>query len=311
MQIGFIGLGRMGAPIARNLAKAGHELIIHDIRREATTDLVARDARWADTPAMAATNAQLVFTCLPGPEQVEEAALGASGICHGAATGTIYVDLSTGSPSTIRKIHDLLERQNVHVLDAPVSGGVTGAELGKLQVMVGGDKDIFARILPVLGSIGDKVSYTGAIGSATITKLVHNLIYICTRTILAEGFTLGVKAGVQPQVLLDAMKGGAFGQGLLLNHFLPEMVFKGQFDPVRFALRLARKDVGLATQLAREFEVPMAMADLTEQSLIEAMARGWGDHDYATPFLLQEERAGVQVRTDQATPSQNRKVSNP
>jgi len=311
MQIGFIGLGRMGASIARNLAKAGHELIVHDIRRETKTDFEAQGARWADTPALASTNAQLVFTCLPGPEQVEVAALGASGICYGAAPGTIYIDLSTGSPSTIRKIHDLLELQNVHVLDAPVSGGVTGAELGRLQVMVGGDKDIFVRILPLLGSIGDKVSYTGAIGSATITKLVHNLIYICTRTILAEGFTLGVKAGVPPQVLLDAMKGGAFGQGLLLNHFLPEMVFKGQFDPVRFALRLARKDVGLATQLAREFEVPMAMADLTEQSLIEAMARGWGDQDYSTPFLLQEERAGVQVRTDQATPSENRKESNP
>ena len=311
MQIGFIGLGRMGASIALNLAKAGHELIVHDIRHDAAAVVLAHGARWAETPAMAARGVQMVFTCLPGPAEVEAAALGVAGIRHGAAVGTIYVDLSSGSPSMIRRIHGVLERQGVHVLDAPVSGGVTGAERGTLQVMVGGDEELFARIRPVLGAIGDKVSYTGAIGTATITKLVHNLIYISTRSILAEGFTLGVKAGVRPEVLLDAMKGSAFGQGLLLTHFLPEMIFKGEFDPVRFALRLARKDVGLATELAREYDVPMAMAALTEQTLMEAIARGWGDKDYATPFLLQEERAGVQVRTEPATPSQNRTVPTP
>ena len=185
------------------------------------------------------------------------------------------------------------------MLDAPVSGGVTGAERGTLQVMVGGDLEVFERIRPVLAAIGDKISYTGTIGSATITKLVHNLVFICTRTILAESLTLGVKAGVRPEVLLAALKGGAFGQGLLLDHFLPEMVFKGRFEPVRFALKLARKDVGLATALARELGVPMAAAAITEQSLDEAIARGWGDRDYATPFLLQEERAGVRVRVDE------------
>ena len=300
MRIGFIGLGRMGASIALNLIKAGHELVVHDARREAAVVHLERGARWAESPRLASQGAELVFTCLPGPAEVEAIALGENGIVDGAAPGTVYADLSSGSPSMIRRIHGVFEAKGLAVLDAPVSGGVTGAERGTLQVMVGGDEAIFVRIRPVLAAIGDKVSYTGAIGSATITKLVHNLIYIGTRALIAEGFTLGVKAGVKPEVLLDAMKGGAFGQGLLLTHFLPEMVFKGRFDPVRFALRLARKDVGLATELAREFDVPMAMAALTEQTLDEAMARGWGDRDYGTPFLLQEERAGVQVRTGPA-----------
>lgn len=288
----------MGTSIALNLVKAGHALTVHDVRREAADPHLEHGAQWAASPRLAAQDAELVFTCLPGPAEVEAIALGDEGIGAGAGLGTVYVDLSSGSPSMIRRIHRVLAGKGIAVMDAPVSGGVTGAERGTLQVMVGGDEALFTRIRPVLCTIGDKVSYTGAIGSATITKLVHNLIFICTRTILAEGFTLGVKAGVRPEVLLDAMKGGAFGQGLLLDHFLPEMVFKGRFDPVRFALRLARKDVGLATDLAREYDVPMAMAALTEQTLDEAMARGWGDRDYATPSLLQEERAGVQVRTD-------------
>ncbi len=300
MRIGFIGLGRMGASIARNLARAGHALVVHDTRRESADAMLALGAAWAETPAAAARGAEIVFTCLPGPAEVEAVALGERGIAEGAARGTILVDLSSGSPTGIRRIHELLAEKGVAVLDAPVSGGVTGAERGTLQVMVSGDAEVFERIRPILAAIGDKITYTGAIGSATVTKLVHNLVFICTRTILAEGLTLGVKAGVKPEVLLAALKGGAFGQGLLLDHFLPEMVFKGRFEPVRFALKLAKKDVGLATGLARELEVPMAMAALTEQTLDEAMARGWAERDYATPFLLQEERAGVQVRAAEA-----------
>ena len=152
-------------------------------------------------------------------------------------------------------------------------------------MMVGGDEEVFRQVKPVLEAIGHKVSYMGAIGCGTIAKLVHNLIGICTRMVVAEGFTP------------EAVKGGAFGQGLLLTQVLPDIVFQGDFDTVRFALRLARKDLGLATELAREHDVPMAMAALAEQTMVEAMARGWGDKDFAAPFMLQEERAGMKVRT--------------
>jgi 3-hydroxyisobutyrate dehydrogenase len=129
-----------------------------------------------------------------------------------------------------------------------------------------------------------------------VAKLVHNMISISTRTIIAEGFTLGVKAGVAPEALLEAIRGASYGQGYMLSHMLPQVVFNGDFDTVRFALKLARKDVGLATELARELDVPMPVTAVAEQIQVEALARGWGDKDSLAPWMLQEEAAGVKVR---------------
>ncbi len=299
MRIGFIGLGNMGGPMALNLIKAGHTLIVHDVRREAAAPHLAGGATWADSPTAAARDAELILTSLPGPKEVEAVALGPDGLIHGAVAGTVYADLSTGSPTVMRRLHAAFKAKGVHVLDAPVSGGVWGAQRGTLQVMVGGDEPIFNEVKGVLQGVGDKVGYMGPIGSGTIAKLVHNMISITVRQLVAEGFTLGVKAGVKPEALLEAIRGASFGQGLLLSQMIPNVVFKNEFDTVRFALKLAKKDVGLATDLAREYEVPMPMATLGEQILIEALARGWGDRDSTSPWLLQEEAAGVQVR---ATP---------
>jgi 3-hydroxyisobutyrate dehydrogenase len=296
MRIGFIGLGNMGGPMALNLIKAGHTLIVHDVRRVAAAPHLERGARWSDSPKALARESELILTSLPGPKEVEAVALGADGIIEGAVAGTIYADLSTGSPTVMRRLHAAFKARGVHVLDAPVSGGVWGAQRGTLQVMVGGDESIYNEVRSVLQAVGDKVGYMGPIGAGTIAKLVHNMISITTRQIVAEGFTLGVKAGVRPEALLEAVSGASFGQGLLLSQMLPNVVFKGAFDTVRFALRLARKDIGLATELAREYDVPMPMAALGEQVMIEALARGWGDKDSTSPWMLQEEAAGVQVR---------------
>jgi 3-hydroxyisobutyrate dehydrogenase len=296
MRIGFIGLGNMGGPMALNLIKAGHTLIVHDRRRPAAGPHLERGATWADSPAVAARESELILTSLPGPAEVEAVALGPDGIIHGAVAGTVYADLSTGSPTVMRRLHAAFKEKGVHVLDAPVSGGVIGAQRGSLQVMVGGDESIYNEVKGVLQGVGDKVGYMGPIGAGTIAKLVHNMISITTRQIVAEGFTLGVKAGVKPEALLEAVRGASFGQGLLLSQMLPDVVFKGAFDTVRFALNLARKDIGLATQLAREFDVPMPLAALGEQIMVEAVARGWGDKDSTSPWMLQEEAAGVQVR---------------
>jgi 3-hydroxyisobutyrate dehydrogenase len=208
----------------------------------------------------------------------------------------VYADLSTGSPTVMRRLHAAFKEKGVHVLDAPVSGGVRGAERGSLQVMVGGDEGIYREVKTVLQAVGDKVGYMGPIGAGTIAKLVHNTISLSTRALVAEGFTLGVKAGVKPEALLEALRGASFGQGLILSEVIPNVVFTGDFDRVRFALRLARKDVGLATELAREYDVPMPLAAVVEQIMMEAVARGWGDRDSTAPWLLQEEAAGVQVR---------------
>jgi 3-hydroxyisobutyrate dehydrogenase-like beta-hydroxyacid dehydrogenase len=296
MRIGFIGLGNMGGPMALNLMKAGHSLIVNDVRREAAAPHLKGGATWAESPREVARQSELVLTSLPGPKEVEAVALGADGIIHGAVAGTIYADLSTGSPTMMRRIHAAFKDKGVHVLDSPVSGGVWGAQRGTLQVMVGGEEAIYNEVKDVLKGVGDKVGYMGPIGAGTIAKLVHNMISIASRGLIAEGFTLGVKAGVKPEALLEALRGASYGQGLMLSQMMPNVIFKGDFDSVRFALKLARKDVGLATELAREYEVPMPMATLFEQTMVEALARGWGDKDSTSPWMLQEEAAGVKVR---------------
>ncbi|MEW6296509.1 MAG: NAD(P)-dependent oxidoreductase [Thermodesulfobacteriota bacterium] len=296
MRVGFIGLGNMGGPMAMHVLEAGHTLTVYDARREAANPHVGRGARWADSPMAVAAASEIVFTSLPGPKEVEAVVLGEGGVLQGASPGTVYIDLSTNSPTLIRRIQALAQEKQVAVLDAPVSGGPIGAQQATLAVMVGGDVEVYHRVKPVLDVIGNKVSYVGGIGCGAIAKLVHNMIGICMQLVLAEGFTLGVKAGVEPQALWRAVADGAVGQGLMLNYVLPNVVFKGDFDTVRFALRLARKDIGLGTELGREFNVPLKIASLVEQDFVEAMARGWSERDSTAPFLLQEERAGVKVR---------------
>jgi 3-hydroxyisobutyrate dehydrogenase len=268
---------------------------VHDVRRDTAAPHLGKGARWAASPREAAAERELILTSLPGPAEVEAVATGSDGVIRGAARGEIYADLSTGSPTVMRRIHAAFAERGVPVLDAPVSGGVPGAVNGTLQVMVGGEEAVYQRAKPALEAIG-KVGYMGPIGSGTIAKLVHNAISLSTRAIVAEAFTLGVKAGVQPEALLEAVRGGSFGQGNILSRVLPHVVFTGDFDTQQFALRLARKDLGLATALAREYDVPMALISQVEQLMVEAVARGWGERDSNAPWEIQEERAGVKVR---------------
>ena len=297
MRVGFIGLGNMGGPMASHIIAAGHEVTVHDLRQEAAQTQLEHGAKWANSPRAVAAASEVTFTSLPGPTEVEAVALGEEGILSGSYPNSVYIDLSTSSPTLIREIHVAYQEQNVHVLDAPVSGGPVGAQAATLAVMVGGDPAIYERVKPVLDAIGNKVSYVGGIGCGLIAKIVHNMVSNGFRALLAEGLTVGVKAGVAPEALRRAIADGAMGQGLTLNHTLPQRIFTGDFDTVRFALHLARKDIGLATSLGREFEVPMKMANLLEQEFIEALARGWGERDSTSVFLLQEERAGVKVRS--------------
>ena len=296
MRIAFIGLGNMGGSMALNLMKAGHTLVVHDVRKEAGAPHVAQGAKWAESVRDAASQGELILTSLPGPPEVEAVALGPDGIIHAAQPGSVFADLSTNSPTVMRKIYAAFKAKGIHVLDSPVSGGAIGAKRGTLQVMVGGDEGIYNEVKGVLGAVGNNIGYMGAIGSGSIAKLVHNMISIVSRALIAEGFTLGVKAGVKPEALLEAIRGASFGQGLILSHMIPDVVLKGDFDNVRFALKLARKDVGLATALAREYDVPMPIAAVGEQIMVEAMARGWGERDSTSPWELQEEKAGVKVR---------------
>ena len=299
MKVGFIGLGTMGASMAYNCLQGGNEMVVHDIRRESATQHLEAGAVWADSPREVAAASEIVFTSLPGPTEVEAVGLGEDGILEGMSEGKVYFDLSTSTPTLIRRIHEQAAARGIHVLDAPVSGGPRGAASRNLAIWVGGDKEVFDRCKPVLDSIGDKAYYVGPIGCGAIAKLVHNCTGYIVQAALAEVFTMGVKAGVEPLALWQAVRKGAQGrrgtfEGLA-EHLLP-----GKFDPPDFALRLARKDVDLAVGVGREYDVPMRLAQLTLQEMTEALNRGWGHRDSRVAMLLQEERSGVEVRVDEA-----------
>ena len=297
MKVGFIGLGTMGASMASNLQAGGHELQVSDVRKEAAAPHLKAGATWKDTPRQVAEGVEAVFTSLPGPKEVEQVALGPDGLIHGMKKGSAYFDLSTNSPALMRRLYPAFKEKGIHVLDAPVSGGPKGAKSRRLALWIGGDREVYDRFKPVLDAIGDKVTYIGDIGAGSVAKLVHNMIAICSTQLLAEAFTMGVKAGVSPEALLRAVQGGAYGQGMVLNAALPKMIFRDNFDRVTFALKLARKDLGLATELARELNVPMPLAAHAEQDLLEALNKGWGEKDSSAAFMIQEERAGVKVRS--------------
>ena len=293
--IGFIGLGAMGRHMAASLQRAGHELRVHDARREAAEAHLAAGAAWADHAADAARGAEVVFTSLPGPAEVEAVALGPAGLREGLREGAVWFDLSTNSPGCIRRLHATMAERGAHLLDAPVSGGPHGAQSGKLALWVGGDHPVFDRYRPVLAQIGDQPYYVGPIGAGTVAKLAHNCASFTVQAVLAEAFTLGVKAGVEPLALFRALRQGASGRARTFDR-LPEHFLAGKFDPPAFALRLAHKDMTLALDLAREHGVPMRMGGVALEELSAAMDRGWGERDARVAMVLQEERAGVSVR---------------
>ena len=209
----------------------------------------------------------------------------------------MYVDISTSSPALIRKIEPLFRQKGAHVLDAPVSGGQPGAARGIHEVMVGGEQDLYERIKPILAAFGDQILYAGELGSGSICKLMHQMIGCGISQAIAEGLTLGVKAGVKPSILWESIRRGLVGRMHVLHEQIPRSVFRGEYEPAVFTLELLRKDLGLATELGRKLQVPLPLSNLVEQILIEAMSRGWEKRTgYTAAFTLQEEAAGVEVR---------------
>ena len=295
--VGFIGLGTMGGPMASNLQKAGYKLVVHDLHRQAASHHLAAGAQWAESPGALARNADVIFSSLPEPSDVETVALGPDGLISGMKPGAAYFDLSTNAPSLVKKLHAAFAEKGLHMLDAPVSGGPAGAKSGKLAIWVGGNESVFQEYKHVLDAIGDKAAYIGLIGSATVAKLVHNMSGYALVCALAETFTLGVKAGLEPLALWQAVRQGAVGRRLtfdaVIDQFLP-----GKYDPPAFALKLAHKDVSLANALGRELGVPMRICNLTLAEMTEALARGWGGRDSRVVMLLEQERAGVEIAVD-------------
>src|SRR4029434_5304946 len=265
--VGFIGLGNMGSGMAGNIQKADYPLVVYDLRHESTRSFVDRGARYAASPAEVARQCEVTFTSLPGPAEVEAVTLGAQGILEGITPGAVYVDLSTSRPTLMRQIEPQFRAKGAHVLDAPVSGGKTGAATRNLAVMVGGERAIYERIKPILDAFGDKVFYAGSIGAGSVCKLMHNMISHGIRQAIAEGLTLGVKAGVEPEALWECVRRGSVGRMRLLHEGLVRTLFRGEFEPASFALSLSLKDITLATELGREVNVPMPVPNMLHQML--------------------------------------------
>ncbi len=299
MKVGFIGLGTMGAFMAANIQKAGYQLVIHDVRREAGANRLAAGAEWADSPKAVAEQCEVIFTSLPGPKEVEAVVFGPNGLVEGVQKGAAYFDLSTNSQDTVRRVNAALAEKGAYGFDAPVSGGPKGAESGKLAIWVGGDKAVYDKYKKVLDAFGDQAAYIGPIGSATVAKLVHNMAGYAIQTAMAEVFSMGVKAGMDPLELWKAVRQGALGRRRTFDRIADQFLVD-KYDPPAFALRLAHKDVSLAVGLGRELGVPMRICNLVLEEMNEARARGWDNLDSRVPMKLQVERANVTVKCDPA-----------
>ena len=300
--VGFIGLGNMGGPVAGHIQRAGFPMIVFDLREEATRPFEARGARVADSVADLARRSDVILTALPMPPDVETVA---KQIVDVIKPGAIYIDISTSPPSLIRQLEPLFSAKGAFVLDAPVASGQPGAARGIHEVMVGGEKEIFERARPVLQAFGDQVLYAGPLGSGSICKLVHQMVNGTISQAIAEGLTLGVKAGVDVKALWECIRRGMVGRMHVLHVQVPQTVFRGDFSTDTFPLKLLRKDVGLATALGREMTVPLPLADIAEQNLVAALDRGWGDQSaYTAAFKLQEEAAHVELRAPDVDPQQ-------
>ena len=292
MKVGFIGVGTMGAGMASNMQKGGNELVVNDLTRQAASRHLAAGATWAETPKDVGAVCDVVFTSLPTPADVIKVGTGENGLMEGLKPGAAWFDLSTNAVDVVRSLHAQFAEKGIHFLDAPVSGGPSGANSGKLALWVGGDKAIFDKYKAQLDAMGDQARYIGPIGAGTIAKLVHNSASAAVNVVLGEVFSMGVKAGVEPLQLFEAIRQGAAGRVRLFDR-LQKQFLTGVYDPPDFALKLLHKDVSLACQLGREVSVPMRLTNLAHQELTEAMNRGWGARDSRVGALLQQERAGI------------------
>ena len=294
MKIGFIGVGQMGRHMAGKIKAAGYGLVVHDADRSAAAPLLETGAEWAATPKAVAEACRIVITCLPTPQIVEEVVYGRDGLLSGWKTGDIYIDMSTDPPSLVRRIAADAKPLGVGVLDAPVSGGTRGAEAGTLTIMVGGDPTVLETARAVLEPMAGKIFHLGDVGCGDVAKLVNNVIGLACNSICAEGFVLGVKAGIDPQALYDLLTISTANNWSLQQY--PKTVFKGDFAP-GFKISLAHKDLTLALGLGEEYGVSLPVTQVVKADLANAIGAGLGEQGVDSVILPLEAAARVQVRT--------------
>lgn len=289
-QIGFIGLGIMGKPMARNLLKAGYSLTVCNRSRGAMEELAADGAVLAESPAQVAQQSDVVLTCLPDSPDVEAVVLGENGILAGSQPGMLYIDHSTIAPTTARRIYDSLQHKGVAALDAPVSGGDIGAQEGTLSIMVGGDEVAFQRSLPILQAMGKNIVHVGATGAGQVTKACNQIVVAMAVQAIAEALTLAQKSGVDPAKVRAALLGG-FAQSRVLEVHGQRML-DHTFQP-GFTLDLHRKDMNIVLQTAKELNLPLLGAAQVTELMNAMLAQGKGNLDNSALITLYELLAGL------------------
>jgi 2-hydroxy-3-oxopropionate reductase len=290
--IGFIGLGIMGRPMAKNLLKAGYPLVVHNRSRRAVDELAGAGAKAAGSPKEVAAQSDILITMLPNSPDVDLVALGKDGIIEGARPGLIFVDMSTISPIVSQKVGKALAAKGVKMLDAPVSGGEKGAIDAALSIMVGGDKAVFDTVLPVFQAMGKTITLLGPLGFGGFTKLANQIIVAVNLTALGEALTLGKKAGLDRELLLTALAGGLAGSRCLDQKKANYVA--NSYNP-GFKIDLHYKDLGLIMEAGRALSVPLPTTALVQELFTALRVRGRGGLDHSAVITLLEDMAGVKV----------------
>ncbi|MBI4234656.1 MAG: NAD(P)-dependent oxidoreductase [Chloroflexi bacterium] len=299
MRIGFIGLGLMGAPISRNLLKAGHQVVAWNRTASRLAALVRDGGMTASSPQEVAAQVEVTITMVTDSPDVEAVVLGSQGVLHGARPGSVVIDMSTISPSVTRSIAARLQKQGVHLLDAPVSGGVWGAQNASLSIMVGGEQEVFQRCLPVFQALGKRITYCGGHGMGQTVKLVNQIVVAGTLAAVSEGLLFAARAGADLEATLQAIGGGAAQSWQLEN--LGPRILKGDFAP-GFMVKLQQKDLRLILDAAREMQLPLLTTPIVHQLYRAVEREGLGEEGTQAYIKALEKLAGVQARLPEKRP---------
>jgi 3-hydroxyisobutyrate dehydrogenase len=294
MHLAFLGLGAIGRPMAARLSRA-HDLTVWNRTADRARSFAAEHpARVAATPREAATDAEVVITCLPTSGDVEQLLGGPDGLEAGLAEGTLFLDCTSGDPATTRRIAARLATKGVQFADAPVSGGTNGAEAGTLTVMVGGDRSLFDRAVPVLSAFGKRIVHMGPLGTGDAMKAFNNALLGVNILALAEGLTALVKAGVNPRVAVETLNASS-GRSFVSEALIPERVLSGAW-PTTFRLALLDKDVGICIGILEDLGLSGPLLHRAAALLHETRVELGEDADYLQPIRLEERRAGIEIR---------------
>lgn len=292
-KIGFIGLGIMGKPMARNLMKKGYNLVVHNRSRGAVDELAKQGAEAASSPKEVAEKSNIIITMLPDSPEVEDVILGKNGVLEGARKGHVIIDMSSISPVVTKKIHSEVSRKGIKMIDAPVSGGETGAVEGALAIMVGGEKKVFEDCLDILNVLGKSIVHVGDIGAGGTVKLANQIIVALNMEAMSEALVLGMKAGVDPKLLYEAIRGGLAGSRVL-DVKVPN-ILERRFDP-GFRIRLHIKDLKNALNTARETGVPLPITSLVHEMFQALNIEGKGEEDHSAIIKFIEGLAKTEVK---------------